>query len=53
MSAWHGPVQRETARLNILRMRARLDQSAHTHIKPVAGCYRCELNETEAQEGKP
>lgn len=49
MSAWHTDESRLLGRLNILRLRARLDTTPHTHLIPVAGCYRCELNEQEQQ----
>ncbi len=47
---WRDADRRATARLNILRMRARLDTTPHLHSNLVAGCYRCELT---TLEGKP
>ena len=49
---WRDEDRRVTARLNILRMRNRLDTTPHLHSNLVAGCYRCELTRTgEAMKG--
>ena len=47
---WRDEDRRTVARLNILRMRARLDTTPHLHSNLVVGCYRCELT---TLEGKP
>ena len=52
-NGWHDEARRRHARRNILELRARLDTTPHTHSTFVDGCYRCELNDTEApREGQ-
>jgi hypothetical protein len=47
VGGWHDEARRRQARRNILELRARLDTTPHTHTKPVADCYRCELAHPE------